>query len=52
MRMLAANFFSRFDLDEVPGQEIDFRQFITMQFKTGSWNVLIRSRIEKLETSI
>ncbi|KAH6699800.1 cytochrome P450 [Leptodontidium sp. MPI-SDFR-AT-0119] len=52
MRMLAANFFSRFDLDEVPGQEIDFRQFITMQFKTGSWNVLIRSRIEKFETSI
>jgi hypothetical protein len=46
MRMLAANFFTRFDLEEVPGQEVDFRQFITMQFKTGSWKVKVKARVE------
>jgi hypothetical protein len=43
--MVAANFFCRFDLDEVPGQEVDFRQFIALQFKTGRWKVNIRPRI-------
>jgi hypothetical protein len=46
MRMLAANFLTRFDLEEVVGQEVDFRQFITMQFKTGSWKVMIKPRVE------
>jgi cytochrome P450 len=46
MRMLAANFLTRFDLEEVIGQEVDFRQFITMQFKTGSWKAMIKPRAE------
>ncbi|CAN8097353.1 unnamed protein product [Discula destructiva] len=45
MRVVAANLFSRFDLLEVPGQDIDFRQFITMQFKTGHWKVVLEPRI-------
>ncbi|KAF4449235.1 hypothetical protein F53441_7454 [Fusarium austroafricanum] len=44
MRMIAANILSRYDIVEVPGQEIDFRQFITMQFKTGHWNVVLKAR--------
>ncbi|KAN0096705.1 cytochrome P450 [Hyaloscypha variabilis] len=44
MRMVAANFLTRFDLEEVYGQDVDFRQFITMQFKTGSWKVMIKPR--------
>jgi hypothetical protein len=46
MRMIAANFLTRFDLEEVLGQEIDFRQFITMQFQTGSWKVMVKPRVE------
>jgi hypothetical protein len=46
MRMVTANFLARFDLEEVIGQDVDFRQFITMQFKTGSWKVKIKPRAE------
>ncbi|KAG4426254.1 hypothetical protein IFR04_000720 [Cadophora malorum] len=46
MRMVAANFLSRFDIDEVPGQDVDFRQFITMQFATGNWKTIIKQRFE------
>jgi len=42
--MIVANFFCRYDVEEVEGQEIDFRQFITMQFKTGHWDVLVKAR--------
>ncbi|KAK2599236.1 hypothetical protein N8I77_011006 [Diaporthe amygdali] len=44
MRMVAANIFSRFDVMEVPGQDIDFRQYITMQFASGHWKVKLRPR--------
>ncbi|KAL8298843.1 hypothetical protein RB600_003395 [Gaeumannomyces tritici] len=44
MRMVAANIFSRFDINEVQGQEIDFRQYITMQFHTGHWRVVLKPR--------
>ncbi|KAK6225188.1 cytochrome p450 [Colletotrichum tabaci] len=44
MRMVAANLLQRFDVLEVPGQEIDFRQYITMQFATGHWKVMLRPR--------
>jgi hypothetical protein len=44
MRMVAANMFSRYDFEEVPGQNVDFRQYITMQFATGSWKVWLRRR--------
>lgn len=44
MRMVAANLFSRYDFDDVPAQSIDYRQYITMQFKDGSWKVRLRSR--------
>ena len=49
MRMISANFWTRFDLAEIPGQEIDFRQFITMQFKTGKWRVRVMPRAEAAE---
>jgi hypothetical protein len=44
MRMIAANILSRYDVIEVPGQEVDFRQFITMQFHTGHWKVVLKAR--------
>jgi len=46
MRMVTANLLSRFDIEEVPKQHVDFRQFITMQFKTGSWKAVIKPRSE------
>ncbi|KIM93680.1 hypothetical protein OIDMADRAFT_35505 [Oidiodendron maius Zn] len=48
MRMVSANFFSQFDLNEVPHQNVDFRQFITMQFMTGSWKALIKPRVQPI----
>ncbi|OHF03155.1 cytochrome P450 3A9 [Colletotrichum orchidophilum] len=44
MRMVAANLLQRFDVLEVPGQHIDFRQYITMQFATGHWKVILKPR--------
>ncbi|KAB2571181.1 Cytochrome P450 monooxygenase FUS8 [Lasiodiplodia theobromae] len=44
MRMVAANMFSRYDFEEVPNQTIDYRQYITMQFKDGSWKVHLKRR--------
>ncbi|RAK95987.1 cytochrome P450 [Aspergillus ibericus CBS 121593] len=44
MRMVMANLLSRFDFTEVPGQEIDYRQYITMQFQHGSWQVVLKPR--------
>ncbi|KAK2766342.1 cytochrome p450 monooxygenase [Colletotrichum kahawae] len=44
MRMAAANLLQRFDVLEVPGQDIDFRQYITMQFATGHWKVVLKPR--------
>ncbi|KAK8065860.1 cytochrome P450 [Apiospora hydei] len=47
MRMVAANILSRFDIVEVPGQDIDFRQYITMQFATGHWKVTLKPRVHQ-----
>ncbi|KAK8012845.1 cytochrome P450 [Apiospora marii] len=47
MRMVAANILSRFDIAEVPGQDIDFRQYITMQFATGHWKVTLKPRLQQ-----
>lgn len=47
MRVVAANILSRFDIMEVPGQDIDFRQYITMQFADGHWKVVLRPRVFK-----
>ncbi|KAK6834069.1 cytochrome P450 [Apiospora arundinis] len=47
MRMVAANILSRFDIVEVPGQDIDFRQYITMQFATGHWKVTLKPRTQQ-----
>ncbi|UQC90732.1 cytochrome P450 3A9 [Colletotrichum lupini] len=44
MRMVAANLLQRFDVLEVPDQDIDFRQYITMQFATGHWKVVLKPR--------
>lgn len=44
MRMVVANMFSRFDFEELPEQDVDYRQYITMQFKTGSWKVKVIPR--------
>ncbi|KAF5564733.1 cytochrome P450 monooxygenase 3A9 [Fusarium phyllophilum] len=44
MRMIAANLLTRYDITEVQGQIVDFRQFITMQFHTGHWNVILQKR--------
>ncbi|KAK7967206.1 cytochrome P450 [Apiospora aurea] len=47
MRMVAANILSRFDIVEVPGQDIDFRQYITMQFATGHWKATLKPRVHQ-----
>ncbi|CAG8951083.1 hypothetical protein HYFRA_00006481 [Hymenoscyphus fraxineus] len=39
IRTASANILSRFDVEEPYYQEIDVRQFITMQFSDGSWKV-------------
>jgi hypothetical protein len=44
MRMIAANLLSRFDVVEVSGQDVDFRQYITMQFSTGHWKAVLIPR--------
>ncbi|KAK1997322.1 cytochrome P450 [Colletotrichum falcatum] len=44
MRMVAANVLQRFNVLEVPGQDVDFRQYITMQFATGHWKVVLVPR--------
>ncbi|KAJ5749387.1 cytochrome P450 [Penicillium nucicola] len=44
IRMLTANILSRFDFNEVPGQQIDYRQYITMQFEHGSWKAFLTPR--------
>lgn len=49
MRIVAAGIFSRFDVIEVQGQEIDFRQYITMQFHTGHWRVVLKPRENPIE---
>ncbi|KAJ5935966.1 cytochrome P450 [Penicillium verhagenii] len=46
IRMVTANLFSRFDFEEVSGQHIDFRQYITMQFEHGSWKAFLKPRYE------
>ncbi len=42
--MVAANTLSRFDVTEVPGQDVDFRQYITMQVATGYWKLVLTPR--------
>ncbi|KAJ5716754.1 cytochrome P450 [Penicillium malachiteum] len=44
IRMLTANILSRFDFTEVPGQNVDYRQYITMQFEYGSWKTILMPR--------
>lgn len=44
LRVIGANIFSRYDIQESPGQTVDWGQFITMQFTTGHWKVKLKSR--------
>lgn len=45
MSVVSANLLSRYDLEEVPGQVIDYRQFITLVFKDGNWRVVLKKRV-------
>ncbi|RAH78614.1 cytochrome P450 [Aspergillus japonicus CBS 114.51] len=45
MRMVAANVFSRFDLEDIRNLHIDFRQYITMQLENGSHKVVLKQRL-------
>lgn len=44
MRTVTVNLLSRYDIIEIPGQHIDYRQYITMQFSKGSWKVKMLPR--------
>ena len=44
MRTVSANLLSRFSLEEAGYQEIQLRQFITMQFHDGKWRVVLKPR--------
>ncbi|EAU39601.1 conserved hypothetical protein [Aspergillus terreus NIH2624] len=46
IRMVTANLLSRFEFIEVPAQDIDYRQYITMQFANGSWKAFLKPRYE------
>jgi hypothetical protein len=45
MRVVAANYLARFDIEEVPKQNLDIRQYITMQFADGNWNAVLTPRV-------
>jgi cytochrome P450 len=45
MRVVAANYLARFDIEEVPKQKLDIRQYITMQFKDGNWKAVLTPRV-------
>ncbi|KAF1940411.1 cytochrome P450 [Clathrospora elynae] len=49
MRTVSANLLSRFDIEEAQYKEIHLRQFITMQFHDGSWNVILKPRWKEAE---
>lgn len=44
MRTVSANLLSRFSLEEAGYQQIQLRQFITMQFHDGKWKVVLKPR--------
>lgn len=44
IRTVSANILSRFDVEEKGYKEIDFRQYITMQFHDGKWNARLMPR--------
>ncbi|KAI4703455.1 hypothetical protein J4E81_002334 [Alternaria sp. BMP 2799] len=44
MRTVSANLLSRFALEEAGYQQIQLRQFITMQFHDGKWRVVLKPR--------
>ncbi|KAB8297398.1 hypothetical protein EYC80_002741 [Monilinia laxa] len=46
LRMVAANLLTRYEFCELPGQHIDWRQYITMQLEGGSWKVSLMPRYE------
>lgn len=45
MRVVAANYLARFDIEEVPRQKLDIRQYITMQFHDGNWKAVLTPRV-------
>jgi cytochrome P450 len=45
MRVVAANYLARFDIEEVPKQKLDIRQYITMQFADGNWKAVLMPRV-------
>lgn len=44
MRTVCANILSRFDIEEVAGQHVEFKQHVTMVFATGRWRVRLTPR--------
>jgi hypothetical protein len=44
MRTVSADLLSRFSIEEAGYQKIQLRQFITMQFYDGKWNVVLKPR--------
>lgn len=45
MGVVSANLLSRYEVEEVPGQVVDWRQFITLCFKDGKWRVVLKPRV-------
>ncbi|KAM0148650.1 hypothetical protein ACHAQE_009124 [Botrytis cinerea] len=46
IRMVTANLLTRYDFCELPRQNIDWQQYITMQFEGGSWKASLMPRYE------
>lgn len=44
IRTVSANVLTRFDVEEYKYKSIEFRQFITMQFHDGKWDVILTPR--------
>ncbi|PVH96074.1 cytochrome P450 [Periconia macrospinosa] len=44
MRVVAANILARYDIQEVLGQDVTWRQYITIQITDGHWKVVLIPR--------
>lgn len=46
MKMVIWNLLSRYDIEALPGQEVDLRQFVTLQLKSAKFSVKLTERVE------
>jgi len=45
MRVVAASYLARFDIEQMPEQMLDIRQYIKMQYSDGNWKDVLTPRV-------